>query len=156
MPSNNRNRYQKKKKKPSLLDRIKSFFGGSKTNSKSTNRSRNTGNRRPVQRNTRRSSSTRTRTRGPELREITSSRLYVGNLAYEATEYDLEELFRGVGTVESTEVVTHSRTQRSKGFAFVEMTALEQAKRAAEQLHDTEFMGRKLVVTGAKPMEPRS
>lgn len=89
--------------------------------------------------------------RGPDLREVTTSRLYVGNLSYDATEEDLTELFRGVGTVESAEVVTQSRTQRSKGFAFVEMSAVDQARRAAEQLHDTEFMGRKLVVTGAKP-----
>lgn len=89
--------------------------------------------------------------RGPDLREVTGTRLYVGNLSYDATEEDLTELFRGVGTVESAEVVTHSRTQRSKGFAFIEMSAVEQAKRAAEQLHDTDFMGRKLVVTGAKP-----
>lgn len=82
---------------------------------------------------------------------MTTSRLYVGNLSYDATEEDLTELFRGVGTVESAEVVTQSRTQRSKGFAFVEMSAVDQARRAAEQLHDTEFMGRKLVVTGAKP-----
>lgn len=87
--------------------------------------------------------------------EVTSPRLYVGNLDYEAQEQDLEDLFRGVGTVASAEIVTNPRTQQSKGFAFVEMSHIEEARRAVEVLHDKDFMGRKLLVTGAKSEGPR-
>jgi RNA recognition motif-containing protein len=77
--------------------------------------------------------------------------LYVGNLSYDATESDLFELFNGVGNVQNAEVVSHKQTQRSKGFAFVQMQSLDEARRAVEVLHDKEFLGRKLVVSGAKP-----
>ena len=87
--------------------------------------------------------------------EVTSGRLYVGNLDYEATESDLEELFKGAGNVLSAEVVTNSRTQQSKGFAFVEMGSIDEAKRAVEILDDEDFQGRKLVVSGARSDGPR-
>ena len=92
--------------------------------------------------------------RTPELLEVTSGRLYVGNLSYDASESDLMDLFKGVGQVQSAEVVSHKRTMRSKGYAFVQMLSLEEAKRAVEVLHDEEFMGRKLVVSGAKTERP--
>ena len=87
---------------------------------------------------------------GERIVAVTGSRLYVGNLSYDATESDLFELFNGVGTVQNAEVVTHRRSQRSKGFAFVEVQTVDEAKRAVEVLHDQEFFGRKLVVSGAK------
>jgi len=93
--------------------------------------------------------------RKPELVEVTSAKLYVGNLSFDATESDLTELFSGVGSVQSSEVVSHRETQRSKGFAFVTMNSVEEAKRAVETLHDQEFMGRKLVVSGAKTSDVR-
>lgn len=83
--------------------------------------------------------------------EVTTDRLYVGNLSYDATESDLFELFSGVGQVKNSEVVVNSRTERSKGFAFVTMASIEQAKRAVEELNGKEFMGRQLQVNGAKP-----
>ena len=83
--------------------------------------------------------------------EVTTDRLYVGNLSYDAAESDLFELFNGVGQVKNCEVVVNSRTQRSKGFAFVTMASLEQAKRAVDELNGKEFMGRQLQVNGAKP-----
>lgn len=86
--------------------------------------------------------------------EVTSPRLYVGNLDYSTTETQLEELFRGVGNVQSAEVVTNSRTQQSKGFAFVEMVSIDEAKRAVDVLDDEEFMGRKLIVSGARSEGP--
>ncbi len=92
----------------------------------------------------------RSESRKPELHAVTSGRLYVGNLSYDATESDLFELFSGVGNVQSAEVVTNRHTQRSKGFAFVQMQSIDEAKRAVEVLHDKEFMGRKLLVSGAK------
>lgn len=88
--------------------------------------------------------------------EVTSGRLYVGNLDYATTETQLEELFRGVGNVLSAEVVTNSRTQQSKGFAFVEMVSIDEAKRAVDVLHDEDFMGRKLIVSGARSEGPHS
>jgi len=88
--------------------------------------------------------------RKPELVEVTSPKLYVGNLSFDATESDLFELFNGVGQVRNAEVVCHKYTQRSKGFACVQMTTIEEARRAVGELHDKEFLGRKLVVSGAK------
>ena len=85
--------------------------------------------------------------------EVTSPRLYVGNLSFDATESDLFELFAGVGHVQNAEVVTYRHNQRSKGFAFVSMQTVDEAKRAVEELHDKEFLGRKLVVSGAKSSE---
>ncbi|MBL9132921.1 MAG: hypothetical protein JNG86_17060 [Verrucomicrobiaceae bacterium] len=83
--------------------------------------------------------------------EITTDRLYVGNLSYDATESDLFELFNGVGSVRNAEVVVNSRTQRSKGFAFVTMASLEEARRAVAELSGKDFMGRPLQLSGAKP-----
>ena len=88
--------------------------------------------------------------RKPESVEVTTPRLYVGNLSFEASESDLFELFNGVGQVQNAEVVTYKHNERSKGFAFVQMQSVEEAKRAVEELHDKEFLGRKLVVSGAK------
>lgn len=88
--------------------------------------------------------------RKPEAVEVTSPKLYVGNLSYDATESDLFELFKGVGAVRNAEVVAHRDTERSKGFGFVTMSTVDEAKRAVVELHDREFMGRKLVVSGSK------
>jgi hypothetical protein len=93
------------------------------------------------------------RQRKPESIEVTSPRLYVGNLSFDATESDLFELFNGVGHVQNAEVVSYRHNQRSKGFAFVQMQTIEEAKRAVDELHDKEFLGRKLVVSGAKSSE---
>jgi hypothetical protein len=95
-------------------------------------------------------SASRPSSRKPEVVEVTTPRLYVGNLSFDASEGDLTELFKGVGQVVSVEVVSHKQTQRSKGFAFVQMQSVEEAKRAVMELHDKEFMNRKLVVSGAK------
>lgn len=91
--------------------------------------------------------------RKPEAVEVTSPKLYVGNLSFDATESDLFELFNGVGAVKNAEVVSHKTTEKSKGFGFVLMSTIEEAKRAVDTLHDKEFMGRKLVVSGAKTNE---
>jgi RNA recognition motif-containing protein len=90
--------------------------------------------------------------RKPERVEVTSPRLYLGNLSFDATESDLFELFSGVGQVQNVELVANRETHRSKGFGFVQMTTLEEAKRAVDELHDKEYMGRKLVVSGAKAL----
>ncbi len=93
--------------------------------------------------------------RKPELVEVTSARLYVGNLSFDAAESDLFDLFNGVGLVQNVEVVTNRHTMKSKGFAFVQMQTVDEAKRAVTELHDKDYMGRKLVVSGAKAVEER-
>jgi hypothetical protein len=105
---------------------------------------------------TKTSRSTKERTprtpRKPEFVEVSSPRLYIGNLSFDATESDLFELFSGIGQVQNVELVSNRDTHRSKGFGFVQMTLLEEAKRAVTELHDKEYMGRKLVVSGAKAL----
>lgn len=88
--------------------------------------------------------------RSPEKTEVGSPRIYLGNLSYDATEEDLKDLFKGVGTVRNVEIVYNRRTHKSKGYGFVDMLNMEEAKRSVEVLHDQFFMGRKLVVSGAK------
>jgi len=95
--------------------------------------------------------------RKPECIEVTTPRVYVGNLSFDATESDLQELFSGVGSVQNVEIVSNRETHRSKGFGFVQLTTVDEAKRAVDELHDKEYMGRKLVVSGAKAVaESRS
>jgi hypothetical protein len=86
----------------------------------------------------------------PIPQEIVSPKLYVGNLAYEAAESDLHDLFSKVGLVKSVEIAMDRHSNRSKGFGFVEMESLDTAKQAAEKLNRTDFMGRQIVVSGAK------
>jgi len=88
--------------------------------------------------------------RKPEIIEVSSPKLYVGNLSFDASESDLFELFNGVGKVQNAEIVSNKYTQKSKGFAFVTLQTIDEARRAVTELHDKEFMGRKLVVSGAK------
>lgn len=88
--------------------------------------------------------------RKPEVVEVSSPKLYVGNLSFDATESDLFELFNGVGKVQNAEIVSNKYTQKSKGFAFVTLQTVDEARRAVLELHDKDFMGRKLVVSGAK------
>jgi RNA recognition motif-containing protein len=93
--------------------------------------------------------------RKPESVDVTTPRVYVGNLSFDATESDLFELFSGVGIVQNAEIVSNRQTQRSKGFGFVQLQTVDEAKRAVAELHDKEYMGRKLVVSGAKAADRR-
>ncbi len=93
--------------------------------------------------------------RTPEIVEVTTPRLYIGNLSFDATEGDLFELFNGVGSVQNVEIVVNRQTDRPKGFAFVQMQSIDDAKKAVTELHDKEYLGRKLVVSGAKASERR-
>ncbi|MFZ9936230.1 MAG: RNA recognition motif domain-containing protein [Luteolibacter sp.] len=88
--------------------------------------------------------------RGGDPSTVESARLYVGNLSYDVTEQDLQELFKGVGGVRNVEIIYNRSTHRSKGYGFVEMLHKDEALRAVEVLHDQPFMGRKLNVSGAK------
>ena len=80
-------------------------------------------------------------------------RLFVGSLPYSTMDEDLRQLFAQAGTVDSAVVINDRDTGQSKGFGFVVMSTIEEAKRAVDTLHDKEFMGRKLVVSGAKTNE---
>jgi len=81
---------------------------------------------------------------------VESPRVYVGNLSYDVAEGDLQDLFKGIGGVRNVEIVYNRATHRSKGYGFVEMLHMDEAKRAVEILHDQPFMGRPLTVSGAK------
>jgi cold-inducible RNA-binding protein len=83
-------------------------------------------------------------------------RLYVGNLSYNTEEPQLQELFAGVGTVNSVQLVRDRETGRSKGFAFVEMADDEQGRAACSTLDQRDFDGRRLTVNEARPQEKRS
>lgn len=82
-------------------------------------------------------------------------KLYVGNLAFQTSSFDLEELFGGHGTVESATVVEDRETGRSRGFGFVEMSSKEEGEGAIAELNGKEFNGRSLTVNEAKPREDR-
>lgn len=150
-------------KKPSFISRVLSFFGfGKKKDNKkqgerkskqrkapenvrvAKGRSNQTGN--PAARGKRRATS---------VPPTKNARLYVGNLSYEATESELEDLFKGFGHVRSVEVIYNPRTYKSKGYAFVEMVNMDDAKRAAEVLHGQPFMGRELMVSAASEKTER-
>jgi hypothetical protein len=81
---------------------------------------------------------------------VESPRLYIGNLSYDVSESDLTDLFKGIGGVRNVEIVYNRNTHRSKGYGFVEMLHVDDAKRAVEVLHDQFFMGRKMNVSSAK------
>jgi RNA recognition motif-containing protein len=83
------------------------------------------------------------------------SKLYVGNLSYNTTSSELEQLFGQHGTVQSAEVIQDRDTGRSKGFGFVQMGSDEEAKAAIAALNGQEQDGRALTVNEAKPREDR-
>jgi RNA recognition motif-containing protein len=82
-------------------------------------------------------------------------KLYVGNLSFQTSSSELEELFASIGTVESATVVEDRETGRSRGFGFVEMASKEDGEKAISELNGTQFGGRDLKVNEAKPREDR-
>lgn len=147
--------------KPSLLQRILGFFGfGKKKDPAQSEKDSKHQNKRKPKENVRVAKGRNNQggnpaARGEKRRRPASvaptrnGRLYVGNLSYEATEAELEDLFKGFGNVRSVEIIYNPRTYKSKGYAFVEMQMLDDAKRAAEVLHGQPFMGRELMVSAA-------
>ena len=83
------------------------------------------------------------------------TKLYVGNLPYETSESDLQDLFAAAGTVESINVMRDKMTGRARGFAFVEMATEEEAQSAITQFNERSFGGRTLTVNEARPQVPR-
>lgn len=83
------------------------------------------------------------------------AKLYVGNLSYSVTEERLQQHFAQHGSVISARIITDKFTGRSKGFGFVEMSSDQEAERAVTALNGTDFEGRNIVVSEARPQEPR-
>ena len=84
-----------------------------------------------------------------------SMKLYVGNLSFQTSSNDLQDLFAQAGTVESAAVVEDRDTGRSRGFGFVEMSSKEEGEAAISQFNGKEVNGRSLTVNEAKPREDR-
>ncbi|MFP6903573.1 MAG: RNA-binding protein [Verrucomicrobiota bacterium] len=84
-----------------------------------------------------------------------ATKLYVGNLSYETTKEDLQTLFEEAGSVADCNVIMDRETNRSRGFAFVEMVSEEDAQNAISTCNEREFQGRTLTVNEARPREDR-
>jgi cold-inducible RNA-binding protein len=82
-------------------------------------------------------------------------KLYVGNLSFQTSSEDLQQLFAQAGTVESASVVEDRDTGRSRGFGFVEMASKEEGEKAIQQFNGTDLNGRNLTVNEARPREDR-
>ena len=86
---------------------------------------------------------------------MSESRLFVGNLAYQTMENDLQEYFSQAGVVSSLNLMLDKFTGKSRGFAFIELSTSEEANKAVEMFHNKEFQGRQLTVNIARPKEDR-
>lgn len=85
-----------------------------------------------------------------------STKLYVGNLPYQTSESDLQTMFEAMGPVDTINVVKDRATGQARGFAFVEMSDAEGARRAISELDRSDYGGRSLTVNEAKPMTDRN
>lgn len=84
-----------------------------------------------------------------------SNKLFVGNLSFNTTENELQDLFASAGTVSEVNLITDRMSGRSKGFAFVTMGTPEEAKNAIETLNGKNLNGRDMNVSEARPREER-
>ncbi len=80
--------------------------------------------------------------------------IYVGNLPYQISQRDLEELFSEFGEVSGVKIIQDRETGRSKGFGFVEMTNDNEAVEAINNLEGQDVNGRNIKVNEARPREP--
>ena len=85
-----------------------------------------------------------------------NSKMYVGNLSYDAGDGEIRELFEAHGTVSDVFIVKDRESGRPRGFAFVTMGTPEEMNVAIEALNGEEFMGRNLTINEARPREERS
>ncbi|HEX5836542.1 MAG TPA: RNA-binding protein [Anaerolineales bacterium] len=83
------------------------------------------------------------------------AKLYVGNLSYQTTEQSLRDLFMQAGNVVSVALIKEPGTQRSKGFAFVEMSSQSEAQKAISMFNGQNLDDRQLAVSMARPREER-
>jgi len=84
-----------------------------------------------------------------------NTKMYVGNLSYDATDTDIRELFEAHGTVSDVFIVKDRESGRPRGFAFVSMETVEEMNAAIEGLNGEEFLGRALAINEARPREER-
>lgn len=82
-----------------------------------------------------------------------SMKLYVGNIDFQTSEYDLEQLFGQSGTVTSANIIADRETGRSRGFGFVEMSTQEEGEAAIAEFNGKELNGRALIVNEARQRE---
>lgn len=82
--------------------------------------------------------------------------IYVSNLNFSTTSESLQELFAAYGEVESTKIITDRESGRSRGFGFVEMPNDTEGLNAISGLHDTDFEGKTIDVSVARPKTDRS
>jgi len=83
------------------------------------------------------------------------TKLYVGNLSFNTTENELQELFSQAGTVQEVTLMQDKFTGKSRGFAFVTMGSEQEAQNAITQVNGKTVDGRALTVNEARPREPR-
>ncbi|MDR1305461.1 MAG: RNA-binding protein [Verrucomicrobiales bacterium] len=83
------------------------------------------------------------------------TKLYVGNISYQTTDADLQDLFAPFGAVTEVDVIMDKFTNRPRGFAFVTMGSEDEAKKAVEGTHGKELDGRTLTVNEARAREDR-
>jgi RNA recognition motif-containing protein len=84
-----------------------------------------------------------------------NTKLYVGNISYQTTDSDLQDLFGQYGAVAEVDIIMDKFTNRPRGFAFVTMASVEDAQRAVENLHGKELDGRNITVNEARAKEDR-
>ena len=84
-----------------------------------------------------------------------ATKLYVGNLSFDTTENDLRRLFEAFGTVTSCNLIMDKMTDKSRGFAFVELSSPAEATKAIAEMNGKDVGGRALTVNEAKPREDR-
>jgi len=77
--------------------------------------------------------------------------IFVGSIPFKWKEKDLIEVFSQYGTVESAKIVINKATRQNKGFGFVTMPDEREALKAIAQLHEKDFLERKILVTIANP-----
>lgn len=80
-------------------------------------------------------------------------KIFIGNLNFQTTEEQLQNLFTPFGEVESVKIITDKFSGRSRGFGFVEMQNQEQAQKAINELNDYLLNSRQMVVNESKPQE---
>lgn len=85
-----------------------------------------------------------------------ATKLYVGGVSYNTNDEGLQAAFAQAGTVVSAKVIIDRMTNRSRGFAFVEMATDEEAQKAIEMWNGKELDGRVLTVNEARPLEERA
>lgn len=85
-----------------------------------------------------------------------STKLYVGNLPFSATDESLMQAFSECGTVNSAKVILDRDSGRSKGFGFIEMSTRDEAQKSISQLNGAQLDGRAINVSEAKPQAPRT